>query len=193
LRRPPPPPPGAPPRHAGIDLPAVLPAIWPLAGAPADPAPLAAAARAAGIRVAGDDGWADIFSKVLVERVEPHLGMGRPTFLCDYPLSEAALARPKPEDPRFAERFELYACGLELANAFGELTDADEQRRRFAHEMDLKSRLYGERYPLDEDFLAALEKMPEAAGCAMGFERLVMLAAGARRIEDVLWAPVAAP
>lgn len=176
-------------RHAGIDLPAVVPAP----GAPADPAPLAAAARAAGIRVAEDDSWADIFSKVLVERIEPHLGMGRPTLLCDYPLSEAALARPKPEDPRFAERFEFYACGLELANAFGELTDADEQRRRFTHEMELKSRLYGERYPLDEDFLAALRQMPEAAGCALGFDRLVLLATGARRIEDVLWAPVAAP
>ncbi|MFG1480237.1 EF-P lysine aminoacylase EpmA [Xanthobacter sp. V4C-4] len=176
-------------RHAGIDLPATLPAP----GAPADPAALAAAARAAGIRVAADDGWADIFSKVLVERVEPHLGRGRPTFLCDYPLSEAALARPKPDDPRFAERFELYACGLELANAFGELTDPEEQRRRFDHEMALKERLYGERYPLDEDFLAALGQMPDAAGCAMGFDRLVMLAAGARRIEDVLWAPVAMP
>ncbi|MFG1393422.1 EF-P lysine aminoacylase EpmA [Xanthobacter agilis] len=174
-------------RHAGIDLPSTLPAP----GGAADPAPLAAAARAAGIRVADDDGWADIFSKVLVERVEPHLGMGRPTLLCDYPLSEAALARPKPEDPRFAERFELYACGLELANAFGELTDANEQRRRFTHEMELKDRLYGERYPLDEDFLAALAHMPEAVGCAMGFDRLVMLASGARRIEDVLWAPVA--
>ncbi|WP_454917808.1 EF-P lysine aminoacylase EpmA [Xanthobacter sediminis] len=176
-------------RHAGIDLAATLPAP----GAAADPAPLAAAARAAGIRVAADDGWADIFSKVLVERIEPHLGMGRPTLLCDYPSSEAALARPKPEDPRLAERFELYACGLELANAFGELTDADEQRRRFTHEMELKSRLYGERYPLDEDFLAALRRMPEAAGCALGFDRLAMLATGARRIEDVLWAPVAAP
>ncbi|MFG1431612.1 EF-P lysine aminoacylase EpmA [Xanthobacter sp. V2C-8] len=176
-------------RHAGIDLPATLPAP----GMPADPAPLAAAARAAGIRVAADDGWADIFSKVLVERVEPHLGMGRPTFLCDYPLSEAALARPKPEDPRFAERFEFYACGLELANAFGELTDPAEQRRRFTHEMELKNRLYGERYPLDEDFLAALAQMPNAAGCALGFDRLAMLATGARRIEDVLWAPVATP
>jgi len=173
-------------RHAGIDLPTVLPAPG-----RADPAPLAAAARAAGIRVAADDSWADIFSKVLVERIEPHLGLGRPTFLCDYPLSEAALARPKAEDPRFAERFELYACGLELANAFGELTDPEEQRRRFSHEMELKDRLYGERYPLDEDFLAALKQMPEAAGCALGFDRLAMLATGARRIEDVLWAPVA--
>ena len=176
-------------RYAGIDLDAVLPAPE----AAADPAPLAAAARAAGIRVAEDDGWTDIFSKVLVERVEPHLGMGRPTLLCDYPSSEAALARPTAEDPRLAERFEFYACGLELANAFGELTDPQEQRRRFTHEMALKAQLYGESYPLDEDFLAALAHMPDAAGCAMGFDRLVLLASGARRIDDVLWAPVATP
>ncbi len=176
-------------RYAGINLDAVLPAP----GTAADPAPLAAAARAAGIRVAEDDGWTDIFSKVLVERVEPHLGMGRPTLLCDYPSSEAALARPKADDPRLAERFEFYACGLELANAFGELTDPQEQRRRFTHEMALKAQLYGESYPLDEDFLAALAHMPDAAGCAMGFDRLVLLASGARRIDDVLWAPVATP
>ncbi len=176
-------------RHAGIDLDTLLPAP----GAAADLAGFIAAARAAGIRTAPDDTWADVFSRVLVERIEPHLGMGRPTVLCEYPVSEAALARPKPDDPRVAERFELYACGLELANAFGELTDAHEQRRRFELEMAEKTRLYGERYPLDEDFLAALARMPEASGAALGFDRLVLLASGARRIEDVLWAPVAAP
>ncbi|MFS8035414.1 EF-P lysine aminoacylase EpmA [Xanthobacter sp. AM11] len=174
-------------RHARMDLEALLPAP----GAPPDPAPFARAAQAAGIRTAADDTFADIFSRVLVERIEPQLGAGRPTLLCDYPVSEAALARPKPKDPRFAERFELYACGLELANAFGELTDAAEQRRRFEAEMDEKARLYGERYPLDEDFLAALAHMPAASGCALGFDRLAMLASGARRIEDVLWVPVA--
>ncbi len=90
-----------------------------------------------------------------------------------------------------AERFELYACGVELANAFGELTDPAEQRRRFMIEMDEKARIYGERYPIDEDFLAALEQMPEASGSALGFDRLVLLATGARRIEDVIWTPVA--
>ena len=115
---------------------------------------LAAAARRAGIRVAPDDGWADVFSRVLVERIEPCLGLGRATILCEYPVAEAALARPKSDDPRVAERFELYACGVELANAFGELTDAVEQRRRFEHEMAEKQRVYGERYPLDEEFLA---------------------------------------
>ncbi|TIN18399.1 MAG: EF-P lysine aminoacylase GenX, partial [Mesorhizobium sp.] len=96
-------------------------------------------------------------------------------------------------DPRVAERFELYCCGVELANGFGELTDAEEQRRRFVIEMDEKQRIYGERYPLDEDFLAALAIMPPASGIALGFDRLVMLATGAQKIEDVIWTPVAAP
>ena len=127
---------------------------------------------------------------MLVERIEPHLGIGRATILCEYPAQHAALARPKPSDPRVAERFELYACGVELANAFGELTDPVEQRRRFEAEMAEKERLYGERYPIDEEFLAALAHMPPASGVALGFDRLVMLATGATRIEQVLWTPV---
>ena len=173
-------------RHAGVDLLASI-----AADGATDRDALAAAARAAGIRVAEDDGWADIFSRIIVEKVEPRLGEGRATVLCEYPISEAALARPKAADPRVAERFELYACGVELANAFGELTDPAEQRRRFRIEMDEKARIYGERYPIDEDFLAALAHMPEASGAALGFDRLALLAAGARRIEDVLWTPVA--
>jgi elongation factor P--(R)-beta-lysine ligase len=152
---------------------------------------LASAVRDAGMRVADDDTWADLFSKVLVERIEPHLGRDRSTILCEYPVSEAALARPSARDPRVAERFELYACGVELANAFGELTDAGEQRRRFEHEMAEKARIYGETYPIDEDFLAALSIMPQASGAALGFDRLAMLATGATRIDQVLWAPVA--
>lgn len=148
-------------------------------------------ARAVGVRLADDDTWADVFSRIIVEKVEPNLGHGRPTILCEYPVSEAALARPKPGDPRVAERFELYACGVELANCFGELTDAEEQRRRFEMEMAEKQRLYGETYPIDEDFLAALASMPPASGGALGFDRLVMLATGATRIEQVLWTPVA--
>lgn len=173
-------------RHAGIDLAPHLAAP----GEEPEAAPFAAAAAEAGIRVAADDTWADVFSRVLVERIEPHLGMGRPTILCEYPSSEAALARPKPGNPRVAERFELYACGVELANAFGELTDPIEQRRRFEVEMAEKERLYGERYPLDDGFLRALAEMPPASGCALGLDRLVMLASGARSLEDVLWAPV---
>ena len=152
---------------------------------------LASAMVSAGLRVAADDNWADLFSRVLVEKVEPHLGFGRATILDEYPVAEAALARPTARDRRVAERFELYACGVELANAFGELTDAAEQRRRFEMEMTEKARVYGETYPLDEDFLAALAIMPEASGIALGFDRLVMLATGASRIDQVLWAPVA--
>jgi lysyl-tRNA synthetase class 2 len=152
---------------------------------------LAVKARRAGIDVVADDNWADIFSKILVARVEPKLGIGKATILCEYPRCEAALARACGHDPRVAERFELYACGVELANGFGELTDAKEQRARFVREMDEKERVYGERYPLDEDFLAALEHMPEASGVALGFDRLVMLAVGARKIDDVLWTPPA--
>jgi elongation factor P--(R)-beta-lysine ligase len=150
---------------------------------------LVAAVRAKGVRVAEDDTWADVFSRVLVEKIEPNLGLGRATILCEYPVSEAALARPKPADPRVAERFELYACGVELANCFGELTDPAEQRRRFEAEMAEKARIYGERYPIDEDLLAALALMPPASGGALGFDRLVMLATGASRIDQVLWSP----
>jgi lysyl-tRNA synthetase class 2 len=146
--------------------------------------------RAAGIRTADDDSWTDLFSRVLVEKIEPHLGVGRATILHSYPASEAALARRSSTDPRIAERFELYACGLELANAFGELTEPVEQRARFEADMDEKEKIYGERYPLDEDFLDALAFMPEASGVALGFERLAMLASGASRIDQVLWAPV---
>ncbi len=174
--------------HAGIDLMVTI-----AADGTTDREALAAQALAAGIRLAEDDSWSDIFSRILSEKVEPHLGRGRATILCEYPISEAALARPKPGDPRVAERFELYACGVELANAFGELTDPAEQRRRFEADMDEKQRIYGERYPIDEDFLAALAVMPQASGIALGFDRLVMLCTGARRIEDVLWTPVAEP
>lgn len=151
----------------------------------------ATAAASKGIRVAADDSWSDIFSRVMVERIEPFLGLGRPTALCDYPACEAALARRKTDDARLSERFELYACGVELANGFGELTDPAEQRRRFEADMALKERIYGERHPIDEDFLAALALMPETSGIALGIDRLVMLATGATRITDVLWAPVA--
>jgi elongation factor P--(R)-beta-lysine ligase len=167
-------------RYAGIDL-----------LASSDVAALRAAVERAGLRTAPDDTWSDLFSRVLSERIEPRLGRGRATILHEYPLPEAALARPSPRDNRVAERFELYACGVELANAFGELTDPVEQRRRFEADMAEKHRLYGERYPLDEDFLAALGAMPDASGIALGFDRLVMLATGAPRIDDVLWTPVA--
>ena len=176
-------------RFAGIDLLATLPAAG--GSAPPDLERLVAQARAASVRVADDDTWSDIFSRVLVERIEPRLGEGRATILDRYPAHEAALARPCRDDGRVAERFELYACGVELANAFGELTDAAEQRRRFEADMAEKQRLYVERYPIDEDFLAALAHMPAASGAALGFDRLVMLATAAPHIDHVQWAPVA--
>ncbi|EUC01128.1 lysyl-tRNA synthetase-related protein GenX [Rhizobium sp. CF080] len=173
-------------RFAGIDLLASV-----ATNGETDRDLLAAGLQKAAIRFAEDDTWADLFSKVLVEKIEPHLGQGRATILHEYPICEAALARPSARDPRVAERFELYACGVELANAFGELTDAGEQRRRFEHEMAEKARIYGERYPLDEDFLNALSIMPDASGAALGFDRLAMLATGATRIDQVMWAAVA--
>jgi lysyl-tRNA synthetase class 2 len=170
-------------RFAGINLLATVD------GAEGDRTKLAAAA-ATKIRVAADDTWSDIFSKILVEYVEPNLGQGRLTLLYEYPLPEAALARVASSDPRVAERFEVYACGVELANGFGELTDAAEQRRRFSQAMDEKQRRYGERYPLDEDFLAAVASMPQASGVALGFDRLVMLASGAASVDQVVWTPL---
>ncbi|MAB12025.1 EF-P lysine aminoacylase EpmA [Hyphomonas sp.] len=148
------------------------------------------AARRAGVGVPDDASWSDIFSAVLVTLIEPALGDDRLTVLHRYPVCEAALARACPDDPRFAERFELYACGVELANGFHELTDAGEQRARFEADMALKQEIYGERYPIDEDFLEALGHMPDASGVALGFDRLVMLASGARSIRDVQWTPV---
>lgn len=141
-----------------------------------------------GLRTAPDDAWDDLFFRVMAAKIEPHLGHGRPTILYDYPANMAALARRKPNDPRWAERFELYVCGVELANAFSELTDAAEQRARFTADMAEKQRIYGYTYAPDEDFLKALEHgMPECAGIALGLDRLIMLACGAETIEDVLW------
>lgn len=122
-------------------------------------------------------------------QIEPQLGAPALTLLTEYPISEAALARRCAYDHSVAERFELYACGVELANGFGELTDPIEQRARLIEAMDEKERRYGQRWPIDEDFLAALAHMPPASGVALGLDRLVMLATGARRIDDVLWTP----
>ena len=159
---------------------------------PLDPPsePLREAARRLDIRCAEDDCFDDIFFRLMDDRIEPRLGDGAPCLLYDYPISMAALSRPKPGTDLWAERVELYVCGVELANGFGELTDAAEQRRRFEQDMALKESLYGTRYPIDEDFLDAVAAMPAASGMALGFDRLVMLLTGARRIEDVLWLPV---
>ena len=156
-----------------------------------DAALLLAEAQRAGIRVDPEDQWDEIFFRLFLEKIEPNLGIGAPTVLYDWPLSMAALARQNPDDSRVAERFEIFVCGVELANGFGELTDAVEQRRRFEAEIARKQEIAGYSYPIDEDFLEALASgMPEASGIALGFDRLVMLCAGTETIEDVLWAPV---
>ena len=168
-------------QYAGIDLDLYLD----------DRDGFAAAIKGAGIRVADDDRWDDLFFRVMAEKIEPVLGMRAPTILKDYPISMASLARPCPYDARYAARFEVYVCGIELANAFDELTDAAVQRQRFESEMAAKKVLYGETYPVDYDFIAALEHgMPRSGGIALGVDRLVMLATGADDIAQVLWAPV---
>jgi lysyl-tRNA synthetase class 2 len=172
-------------RFAGADL------LGSISAGEGDRDRLAEEAVKAGVAIAADDTWGDIFSRILADKIEPRLGEGgRATILYEYPLPQAALARAKPGSDKVAERFELYACGVELANAFAELTDAAEQRKRFAHAMDEKQRIHGEGYPIDEDFLDALATMPDACGVALGFDRLAMLASGAQRIDQVMWTPV---
>ncbi len=170
-------------RHAGIDL------LRTITDGTPDRDALAEQVRAQGITVRDHDSWSDLFARVLAASIEPKLGLGQPQLLIEYPAVEAALARPTPHDPSVAERFELYCCGVELANGFGELTDPVLQRANLEAQMALKEKIYGERYPIDEDFLAALAHMPPASGCALGFDRLVMLAAGATHIDQVLWTP----
>ncbi|MEQ9449271.1 MAG: amino acid--tRNA ligase-related protein, partial [Rhodospirillaceae bacterium] len=174
-------------RHAHIDLLSTV-------DDPRNPAPspekLKAAAQSRGLHVGDNDTWEDIFFRVMIERIESKLGVGAPTILCEYPASLAALARRKPDDPRVAERFELYACGVELANAYSELTESAEQRARFEQDRALHEKLYGHALPIDEELLEALSALPQCAGIALGLDRLVMLATGAEDITDVLWAPV---
>ena len=174
-------------RFAGLDLAVCI-------GADPQRPDLAAmrtACRRIGVRVDDGDSWDDLYFRVALEKVEPNLGIGSPCILYDYPIHMAALSRPKPGAPHLAERFELYACGVELANAFSELTDAAEQQRRFETDMALKTQLYGFDYPVDADFIAALRHgLPDCAGIALGVDRLVMLLTGASRIEEVLWLPV---
>jgi lysyl-tRNA synthetase class 2 len=142
--------------------------------------------RYAGVDMFKENLSGDKFYKVMLD-VEPKLGVGTPTILYEYPISEAVLSRPSPSDPRVAERFELYVCGMELANAFSELTDVKVQRARFEHDMKEKKKLYGEAEPIDEEFLEAVAHLPDCAGIALGFERLVMLSTGATDIKDTMW------
>jgi elongation factor P--(R)-beta-lysine ligase len=167
-------------RHAGVDL----------ERCGEDAERLAAAARAAGHDPGpGGESFDDVFFRVMLDAVEPRLGRERPTYLVDWPASMAALSRRKRSDPRWAERFELYAGGLELANGFSELTDAAEQRARLVEEQAIRRALGRPVYPLDEPFLAAVARMPEAGGVALGFDRLLMLLTGAETIAEVLLFP----
>lgn len=165
-------------RHLGADL----------LGTAGDAAALAASS---GAKLRAGEDWEDLFFRLILGHIEPHLGQSHPTFLTHWPAAQAALAQRDPADPRVAERFELFVCGMELANAFVELTDAAEQRARFMEERARRAALYGEEgWPLDEDFLAALEHgMPPSAGIALGFDRLAMIASGADRIDQVQWLP----
>ena len=148
-----------------------------------------ALAAQSGARLREGEGWEDLFFRLLLERVEPHLGRDDPTFLTHWPAAQAALAQRDPADPRAALRFELFLCGMELANAFEELTDPAEQRARFSADRARREALYGPGWGLDEDLLAALEcGMPPGSGIALGFDRLAMVASGANRIELVKWA-----
>ncbi len=127
------------------------------------------------------------FFRLYVEKVEPGLTtLSRATFLVDYPAEMASLARRKPADPRFAERFELYVHGLELCNGFGELTDAREQRARFEADQAARRERELDVYPIDEKLLAALPKMPPSGGNALGLDRLIALACGTKTIGDVI-------
>ena len=175
--------------YAGIELAATI-------DDPRQPSPggLSRAAGAVGVRAADGDSWEDVFFRIFLERVEPHLGRDVPVILHSWPVSMAAMARAAPGDPSVAERFEIFACGVELANGYGELTDPAEHRRRFAETAEWRQREGRAAWPADDDLLQAIEAgMPDCAGIAMGFDRLVMLATGAARIEDVLWVPVASP
>lgn len=166
-------------RYATVDLDAVT-----------DAATMRAIVRAKGYHAPATTTWEQGYHQVFLNEIEPHLGSGVPTILYDYPASMAALARRKPDDPRYAERFELYIGGVELGNAFSELTDADEQLARLRQEQAERAALGKTTYAIDMDFIAALRVgMPPAAGIAVGVDRLVMLLAGADSIQETLWFP----
>lgn len=148
---------------------------------------MARAAKKKGYVVSKGDNFDDIFFKIFLSEIEAHLGVKKPTILYEWPMQMAALSRLKKTDPRYAERFEVYIGGLELGNAFSELVDSDEQRRRLVEERKLRKKLGKEVYDIDEDFLRALKKMPSSGGIAMGIDRIAMLFTDAKSIEEVLF------
>jgi elongation factor P--(R)-beta-lysine ligase len=162
-------------RHAGIEL-----------RGDETPAEMRTLAQAAGCPVAEDAAWDDVFYQIFLDRIEGRLGNKTPTFVVDWPLPLAALARRKSSDPLTVERFELYAGGLELANAFGELTDPVEQRARFGAEIELRRQKGRDVYPVDEKLLSALGPLPPTCGIALGFDRLMLLVLSASSIREVM-------
>jgi len=172
-------------QYAGVDLLRYLD--------PLDGRGLQQAARKAGVSVLDSpaletpmEAFERAFYEVMLARIEPAIGLRKPTFLYEWPAPLAALSRISPRDARVAERVELYAGGLELGNGFGELTDAAEQRRRFLDEQERRRHLGRPVYPLDEVFLEALQTMPPATGMAVGVDRILMLATGERDLANVL-------
>jgi lysyl-tRNA synthetase class 2 len=162
-------------RHAGINL-----------RGDENGAEMRGLGQLAGCQFGPNAAWDDVFYQVFLDRIESHLGCQRPTFVLDWPTPLGALARRKFDDPLTVERFELYAGGLELANAFGELTDPVEQRARFVEEAKFRGKRGRAVYPIDEKLLEALGHMPPTCGIALGFDRLVMLVLGASSIREVL-------
>ena len=150
---------------------------------------MASAAQAKGYEISPNDTFDDCFFKVFLTEIEPKITANDPVILCDYPLQMTALSRPKPDDPRYAERFEAYVGGVELCNAFSELNDSVEARKRLEEEKQERRRLGKDDFSIDEDFVAALGAMPPATGNALGVDRLVMLLTGAKSIEDVILFP----
>jgi lysyl-tRNA synthetase class 2 len=144
-------------------------------------------ARAQGHDWVRDEAWDELFYKLFITHVEPHLGFPKPTILYEYPARFGALARRHPDRPHVAERFEVYAAGVELCNAFTELTDPVEQRDRLERERGERARLGREALPIDEDFLDAVAELPPCAGNALGVDRLVMLLTDEPTIERVTW------
>lgn len=175
-------------KYVGIDIMKTIPDEPTLEP---DPTRLRQEAERIGESCSDDDRWEDIFFRIMLNHIEDKLGDGVPTILYEYPTCLGALARQKPDNPLVVERFEAYICGVEVCNAFSELTDPEEQLKRFTYDMDMKEKLYGERYPIDSDFMSALEYgMPACAGNAIGVDRLIMLITGADKITDVQWAPL---
>ncbi len=152
---------------------------------------MARVAKTKGYIVNRDDSFDDVFFKVFLSEIEPHLGEGRPTILYDWPAQMAALSCLKKNDQRYAERFEVYIGGLELGNAFSELADPKEQKERLVEEKKMRKKLGKEVYDIDEDFLLALKiGLPPSGGIAMGVDRIVMLFVDAKTIDEILFFPV---